>query len=196
MYPLIETIRFENGIFQNIDLHQERFSRSRLELNSSFKPLQLENFLKIPSFIETDIVYKVRVQYGENIGPIDWDIYTQKEISSFFLIEIPMLDYHLKFVDRTNLNPKTPPHCTPIITKNGFITDTTYGNLLFKKEGNWFTPSTPLLHGVMRESLLRSLKISVKEISVKDLILYEAVKMINAMIPFERAQELPIRSIK
>jgi 4-amino-4-deoxychorismate lyase len=45
-----------------------------------------------------------------------------------------------------------------IIVKNNCITDTSYTNLLFLKDEKWYTPSTYLLNGVMRQHLLKEKK--------------------------------------
>jgi 4-amino-4-deoxychorismate lyase len=41
-----------------------------------------------------------------------------------------------------------------IIVRNGFVTDASYANLIFRKGDEWFTPATFLLAGTMRAFLL------------------------------------------
>ena len=69
-----------------------------------------------------------------------------------------------------------------IIVKNKFVTDASYANLVFYADGNWVTPKSCLLSGVMRTVLLRSGKIQEAEITVDSLRKYEKVKLINAMV--------------
>jgi 4-amino-4-deoxychorismate lyase len=81
-----------------------------------------------------------------------------------------------------------------IIVRNGFVTDASYANLIFRKGNEWFTPTTYLLAGTMRAFLLDSNRIKSTEICAEDLVNYESCKLINAMLDMN-SQEIPISSI-
>ena len=82
-----------------------------------------------------------------------------------------------------------------IIVQNGQITDTSYSNLVFFDGEKWITPTTYLLNGTMRQSLLQTKQIIEKPIQVEDLNRFESFKLINAMMDLEESPELPISII-
>ncbi len=198
MFPLVETIRFQNGRFHNLTLHEQRMKRSCNELFHCSVAMELEKELIQPETVKTDLTYKVRIIYGKRIAYIEWLPYSPEYTPSFRLVECNDIDYHLKYKDRSGLNElskQAQENETIIIVKNGMVTDTAYGNLLFWDGNNWITPSTPLLKGVMRESLLKSGEILEAAIPVEDLSKYFSIKMINAMRPMEEAHPVSVDTI-
>lgn len=199
MFPLVETIRFEDGQFHNIELHQKRMDRSRSELyGDTVQPLSILKEMIQPATVNPAGTYKVRVVYGQRVGYIEWLPYHANPVHSFTLIEDNAIDYHLKYVDRHRINSLSKAKGdadTIIIIKNEMITDMAYGNLLFWDGDIWVTPSTPLLKGVMRERLLLDDEIEERDISVKDLKSYYAVRVINAMISPERCEQMGMDAI-
>jgi len=81
-----------------------------------------------------------------------------------------------------------------IITKDGFITDSSVANLVFKRKDKWLTPFTYLLNGTQRQFLLDQKIIEEEKITINDLHRYEKVKLINAMLKFD-APEISINQI-
>ena len=69
-----------------------------------------------------------------------------------------------------------------LIVKNGFITDTSYSNVVFSDFTNLFTPATPLLKGTKRAKLLEIGRIREEEIRLIDLQKFKCVYLINALI--------------
>ena len=96
------------------------------------------------------------------------------------------INYSYKFEDRTFFDSVSHSEKEPIIVKQGLITDTRYSNLIFKKGSYWYTPSTFLLNGTMRQKLLREGFIQERRIGVEDLFNYSHFKLINAMMPPEQ----------
>ena len=82
-----------------------------------------------------------------------------------------------------------------IIVKNGFVTDSYYGNLLFFQNGKWYTPVSHLLSGVQRSVLLEQGLIEERTIHVRDLRKYEKVKIINAMLDLASGPEIDIADV-
>ncbi len=196
---LVETIRFEKGKLHLLDLHQERFDRSRSELFEEIAPVDLFKAITIPELIDPWAIYKVRVVYSESIKTVEWHRYEQKAVRSFRMVIANDIDYHLKFTDRSRIDglTKQANGCDSIIiVKNGMITDSAYANIIFFDGKQWITPSTPLLKGVMRESLLRNGLISEEPIRVDDLSRFTEIKLINAMIPMDRFESIAICSIR
>ncbi|NHW58601.1 aminotransferase class IV, partial [Escherichia coli] len=83
-----------------------------------------------------------------------------------------------------------------IITQNGHITDTTFSNLIFLKNGEWFTPKSYLLNGVQRQNLLQKRRVKEAEITLDNLSKYSYFKIINAMNCFEISPMFSIDLIK
>ncbi len=67
MSPLIETIHFKDGVFRNIELHQNRFDRSRIELYQGCKTINIMDTLSYSKETLEDETYKVRILYGKTI---------------------------------------------------------------------------------------------------------------------------------
>lgn len=195
---LVETIRYENGTLHLLDLHQERFDRSRSELFGKCESIELASVIPFPESIDPAKVYKVRVVYGRTIETVEWHEYSMKFITSFRLVTDNEIQYHLKYTDRRRIDELcalTNGADSIIILKNDEITDSAYANILFLENDRWVTPSTPLLKGVMREHLIRSGIIIEKQITVQDLPKFSGIKLINAMIPMDRFESLPMSAI-
>ena len=75
------------------------------------------------------------------------------------------------------------------------MTDGSYTNLVFYDGKDWYTSNTPLLQGVQREKLIRNNTIKEIVIKEKDIRGFVSIRMINAMIPWEEAIELPISQV-
>lgn len=198
MFPLVETIRYADGRFHNLDLHEERMNRSREELFPKLPPITLIHHLIQPDTVNPALTYKVRVIYGERIGYVEWLPYHFRMINTIKLIHCDEIDYHLKFRNRSLLNRLTSENSdadTVLIAKNGYITDTTYCNILLWDGTNWITPNTPLLKGIQRKNLLKEGKIIEEEIRVEDLDNYFSIQLVNAMVPQDISPILPMTAL-
>jgi len=106
--------------------------------------------------------------------------------------------YAYKFADRSALNSllRQKGNCDEIlICRDGFITDTSYSNVVFQEGSRFYTPRSYLLNGTKRQQLLRSGVISEREISTASLGEYDRVYLINAMLDIEDGVSLPVSSI-
>ena len=64
-------------------------------------------------------------------------------------------DYSFKFSNRKAIDDllKFRNGCDDIlIVRNGLITDTSYSNVVFRKDNMYFTPNFPLLNGTKRQN--------------------------------------------
>lgn len=142
-------------------------------------------------------VYKCRVSYSREIEKVEFEAYTPKEINSFKLVESD-IDYSLKYADRSellNLYRQRGAADEIIIVKNGLITDTSYSNLIFFNGNKWLTPKSPLLFGIQRERLLREGKIQEADITAADLVNFESVMVVNAMLWFDLERTVTFEEI-
>lgn len=195
MFQFIESICCLNRELRNIDLHQERFERTRSEVFPNAPFMSLEEAIVIPDDLDNE-KYKVRVIYGKEIESIEFIPYQIKEISTIKLHKIGNeITYQYKYADRWFFDEyiKETGCDDLVLVRANYITDAIYSNLIFFNGIEWHTPTTSLLQGTMRESLLREGKIIEKNIKTRDLEKYYSFKRINAMMNFEEAQTFDIQ---
>jgi len=194
---LFETIQIKDGIPQRLEYHNERMNRSRNELFCRLEEIYLEEFIQVPQEFSEGIV-KCRVEYGEQIEKVEFENYQAQQHNSFYLIN-SKIDYAYKFTNRKafiQFKSSLPPSSEMIVVREGFITDTSYSNLIFKDyKGNWLTPDTYLLRGSQREFMLDEGLISERSISVNNLNSFTHFMMINAMLDFDESRAISINKI-
>ncbi|MGL5262583.1 MAG: aminotransferase class IV [Bacteroides sp.] len=193
----LESIALQGGSILHLDYHQARMDYT-LSLHKSSAVLRLEQLLSTIS-LPSEGLYKVRVVYNvKGFVDVSWQPYRSKQWSSFELVEATDLDYATKKLDRAcfdHLKSKASKE-ELILTQQGLVTDTTYSNLVFLREGLWFTPSSYLLKGTQRQFLLDHKQIKETRITQDDLASFTHFKLINAMMPFSTAFTYPITLIR
>jgi 4-amino-4-deoxychorismate lyase len=198
MYPLIETLCLKNGKLLNEDWHRLRFNRSFREFYGISPEYDLIEGISIPPDCSNGI-YKLRIKYNISGKSADFEEYSFKRINSLKTVEDNLIDYRLKFSDRTDLNRlrELRAGCDDIlIIKNGMVTDTSSCNIVFFDGSAWHTPSTPLLKGTARERLIESGRIREREIKFQDLSQYKSFRLINAMRDFDSLDDTDISNIR
>lgn len=190
----IETMRVVNGEIANLQGHINRMSNTIAEAFGLKSDLSQLFELAIP----TD-AGKCRIVYGEQIKSIEFSDYIPRMVNSLKLVDVGSdFDYHLKFADRSALNSlrELRGDCDEIlIVKNGYITDTSYSNVVFTDGQHFVTPSTFLLPGTMRASLLNSGLITEATITPSNIKQFTHVTLINAMLPLHSLPLIPIDKI-
>ena len=197
MFQLIETICFESGAFQRIPLHENRMNRSRYHLFGRTEQLSLDRLLCIPESLKDQKV-KCRVTYSVQVEDIEYEPYIPKKIRCLQLVRDDTIDYTFKLKDREQLNRLLNQRGRAdeiLIVKNGFITDTSYTNIAFLREGKWFTPASPLLSGTRREEYLQKNLLFPCMIRPDELHLYQEARLINAMLSLEDTEPISTTSI-
>jgi 4-amino-4-deoxychorismate lyase len=196
MSLLFESIRLFNGEFENLPYHQTRMDHARQDFLGLPDTLSLRNFLSKQEK-PTSGLFKCRVEYGQQINQVEFVPYHLKEIKTLKLVEGGSIDYRFKLSDRSAINAlfNLRENCDDVlIVKNGLVTDSSYCNMVFRKGNSWITPSTPLLKGTMRQKLLDEGKIVEEEIRVDQILVFDAFKLINAMVGWP-AGEMDVRVI-
>lgn len=186
MSQFIESIKVEDQELFLADLHQKRIN----DTFSHFGKSESIDLQKIYKHLEHDEdgLFKLRLVYD-----LDKKVRTQMipyaipEIHSFQLVENNSYDYSFKFEDRKELERMKMKSKAEeiIIVKNNHITDTSFSNILFKKGKDWFTPTTYLLNGVMRQHLLKTKKIKEAEITLQNIKEFSHFQLINALNDFD-----------
>lgn len=158
--------------------------------------INLAEFLKQVA-MPTYGLFKTRIIYDTEIRNIEFIYYKPRLVHSLKLIHDNNISYAHKFLDRShleNLFAQRGAADDILIVKNGNFTDTFYANLIFKKENRWFTPTTFLLKGTMRQSLLDTGLIQETTINVSNYNHFQSLKLINSMVGMD-GPEIPISSI-
>jgi 4-amino-4-deoxychorismate lyase len=198
MCQLIESIRVENGHLCNLNFHNNRLNNSRKVLFGNIEDIILDEILEIPAQYSNGI-YKCRVTYDQEIKKIEFAPYIMRQINSLRLIIADHINYSHKYSNRTELDKLSElrNECDDIlIVKNGFITDTSYANIVFSRGNEFYTPDTPLLNGTRREFYLQKGIIKTASITPVDLSKFSNARIINAMISLEDSPVIDIKNIK
>jgi 4-amino-4-deoxychorismate lyase len=190
----IETMRIAGGAIVNLQGHAERMRATVREVYGHESELAQLADLALPDGAE-----KCRIVYDETIRTVEFSGYTPRSISSLRLVEADaQLDYHLKYLDRTALTQLSAQRggCDEVlIVKDGFVTDTSFSNVVFTDGKRFVTPDTYLLPGTMRAMLLRSGAIVEAPVRVEDIGSFTHVSLINAMLPMDRGAWIPVENI-
>lgn len=197
MYHLFETICLLDGEWQNIDNHRQRMHHSKAEIPELI--LSEIREIAIPQEFKTGKV-RCRIDYG--CSPEDFNVsfsnYSLRSIKSLKIIENETIDYHLKYADRHIFNQLLQQKGNAdeiIIVKNGLVTDTSFTNLVFSDGKSLVTPKNPLLYGTRRQALLQRNAIIEADIRVSDVINFQYVILINAMLNLHEGPCIPVSSI-
>ena len=196
MYQFIESIKIENGQAFLLNLHQQRIYQTF----ASFHHKCIINLHALISSLQPPQkgLYKWRIIYNLN-GNFEYQFvpYSFTEIKDFELVENNEIDYSFKYFDRTHLDTMKKQSLAQeiIIVKKGFITDTTFSNLILLKDGIWHTPKTFLLNGVQRLNLIHLRIIQEIEINLENLKKFSHFQIINAMNDFNSSFIYPINKI-
>lgn len=187
-FPLFETIAIIDGQPQNLYLHQQRYLRSLQQYYGIFgKIADFSTLIQVPVDFQTGLV-RCRLDYNQHIQQLRFFPYQRRQFINFQPVLCDEIHYDLKFSQRMMLDILYTQRQNAdeiLIVKKGLITDCSIGNLLFKRQGQWFSPQTPLLQGTQRELLLRQEKIQLRHIKLSELDLFEDIRVINALNPLE-----------
>ncbi len=184
MSLLFETIRCENGQLRNLDYHQERMNYSWKALYGMKCPWKLEDLIRFQELPHQGL-YRCRVSYDAKNYSIAFYPYQKRSINSIKLIENANLSYSFKFEDRSVFSKLSTNYRNVdeiVFTRNGFLTDSSFSNLVLRQNQNWYTPETFLLRGTKRQQLLNQGIIKEKPIHVNTILEYDAISFINAML--------------
>jgi len=187
MSRFIETIRLKDGVTSDLSYHEERMNRSVEEVLHSNQKFNLEEILSSINLPPKGL-NKIRLVYDEEIRLVDVTPYKQKDIRQLKIVYDNAISYYYKYENRIeleNLFSQRDDCEDVIIIKNYQVTDTSYANLIFRKNNQWFTPKTFLLNGTTRKRLLEKKIIFEEKITINDIYRYEKVKLINAMLQFD-----------
>lgn len=190
MSQFIESIRLYNGIAENLELHNERCNKSRLEVLSLNDSLDLGKVIKPPRSFSKGLV-KCKIVFAENVQEVTYEIYSIRNIQSIKIIKNDTINYQYKSLDRSDLlsiYKKREEADEILILQNNLVTDAYYYNVAFLKNDIWYTPSKPLLKGVRRTQLLNQNKLVEMDIRMDDIKKFTDISLFNALTPLGSIQ--------
>jgi 4-amino-4-deoxychorismate lyase len=196
MSLLVESIKLLDGKFCNLFYHEQRMVRSLHHLLGSEEHLNLEKFLLGMKFPEHGL-FKCRIIYDDITMQVEFIPYQTKPIKTLRIIEHDRIKYEFKYADRKSLDKlcELKKECDDVlIVKKGLVTDSSFANIIFRKENTWYTPWAPLLKGTQRQKLIDEQNLIQEEIKVKDIRSFDTFKLINAMVEFE-GPEIDVKNI-
>lgn len=196
MSLLIESIKLLDGTFYNLSHHEQRMNRSLKSLCGVHDHVDLEVLL---SKVDTPAqgLFKCRIVYDDTSREIEFHPYQYKKIQSLRVVEHDRINYEFKYTDRKLINRlyELRKDCDDIlIVRRGFVTDSSYSNIVFRKNNHWVTPWSALLKGTQRQKLLEQNIIQEDDIRVEDIQTFQSFKLINAMFEFD-GDEIDVSNI-
>ena len=196
MSLLLETIKLVDGKFCNLFHHEQRMIRSLETLCGVEEDIILDEFLSELQVPQQGI-FKCRIVYDESTKEVEFIPYQTRAINTLKIIENDRINYEFKYTDREQINRlfEKRDGCDDIlIIKKGEVTDSSYANIVFRRDDEWVTPWSPLLKGTMRQKLIDENKILAEKILLEDLPSFQTFKLINAMLEFD-APEIDVSNI-
>lgn len=187
MSLFIESIKLLDGDYINLFYHEQRMKRSLWLLCGVHDTINLEEYLQRMHKPKKGL-FKCRIIYDDVSRQVEFTSYQQKKIETLKVIEHDRIYYEYKFKDRSDIDRLFAQRGTfddILIVRQGMVTDSSICNIVFKKNSEWFTPSTPLLEGTMRQSLLDKGIIQTAPIQKQDIQSFQSFKLINSMVGFD-----------
>ena len=195
MCLLFETVKIVNGKPENLELHDQRMNRSRYMLHGMHDQLRLTDIIHVPEEFCKGVV-RCRVIYGPAVVSTEYLPYFPLPVKTLLLVVADSIEYSHKYLDRNLLTGLIDKNKADdiLIVKNGWVTDSSFANIVFTDGKRWVTPDTPLLQGTMRKKLLSEGIIVQESISIDHLREFTRFKLINAMLGFS-FPDLPVSNI-
>lgn len=189
MYRFLESLCVSNGAFQHLEWHLKRMTSTWVQhfghlVEEPRLPEVLKNALVVPEDLGPG-VYKCRIVYGRTLESVTFIPYVPREVRILKPMVADDLNYPYKYEDRSALEALRSLRGDAddvLVICRGFVTDTSFSNVIMRKDGVWWTPTTYLLNGTCRQRLLAEGLIREATIRWHDLEQYEEVHLINAML--------------
>ncbi|HBO27566.1 MAG TPA: chorismate-binding protein [Culturomica sp.] len=193
----IETIKISEGYPCHLEFHIRRMQETLQSMGMPMPELQAGLFLP-PAGLRNGVV-KCRVVYDPaGICGVEFAAYRPRVIRALKVVDDDDIVYPYKSADRSmlmKLYEKRGDCDDVLIVKDGFLTDTSYSNVVLSRRGEFYTPDTYLLNGTKRRFLLQQGLIRACPVRVADLYTYDRVYLINAMLDLEDEVAIPVDRI-
>lgn len=196
MSRFLETIRILDGKPLHLPWHQQR-------VDATLRYFYPKTFSEPGAFPLFDILlscqipregtYRCRILYDANTLEVEFKSYTPTEIHALQLIVAPEgYDYAFKYSDRSvidHLYAQRGAADDVLITRDGYITDTSIANIAFRKDDRWYTPARPLLAGTTWKRLVSQGILIPRPIHQDDVHRYDGFRVFNAMMEWGEKEQ-------
>ena len=193
----LETIRIQDGHAHHVADHIERMCRTALHFGFVAPLLPADLDALVPRNLRTGSV-RCRIIYDHTLREITFTPYRRRCIERLIAVDAGAMDYTFKYADRSPLeqpNIRLSETDELLFIRGGYVTDTSYTNLILRRGQELFTPDTCLLDGTCRRRLLRTAQVRTATIRLSDLSAYDELLLVNAMMPLGEALRLPVTSV-
>lgn len=193
----LETIRIQDGHAHHVADHIDRMRRTALHFGFSAPALPADLDALVPHDLRTGIV-RCRIVYGHTLREITFTPYRRRRLERLIAVDAGAMDYAFKYADRSPLaRPQIPLTEADelLFVRGGYVTDTSYTNLILRRGDELVTPDTFLLDGTCRRRLLRTAQVRTARVRLSDLTAYDELLLVNAMMPLDEALRLPASSV-
>lgn len=194
MCPFVESLRVEHRRLMHIEWHERRMMQTLFQQYGMTSGINLSAAIHLPDELD-EKVYKCRIEYGTSIERVSFTLYEPKRVSTLRLVIDDAIEYALKFKDRSAIDCLLSQRMGAddiLIVKHGCLTDTSFSNIVLLRDGVWCTPDTFLLNGTCRQRLLAEGTIREARITMEDLDQYSEIKLINALLDWEKQPSVTI----
>lgn len=197
MSRFLETICIRDGHPQHLEWHQHRLNATLDHFYASFDPAD-QHFQLIElvhrHVVQTTGIFRCRVIYDIDHLHIEILPYSPRVVTSLKLVALPSgFDYSYKYANRAVIEALYSHRGDAddiLMTRHGYVTDTSIANLALRKGSRWYTPSRPLLAGTTWKRLVSAGDLIPRPIHVEDLDQFEKLRIFNAMGDIEGDVEI------
>jgi 4-amino-4-deoxychorismate lyase len=193
----IEVIKAADGVYLNLEAHAVRMDRTmRRHFREAFHHPSLPKALPAPP---PRGVSMLTLLYGREIISMEFSDYARPSLDSMAMVDAGQVDFPFKSRDRGRLDAirEFAGADEAVIVRNGFITNATSANLVFRDfHGGLFTPLHYIHSGTKRESYIRNKTVTAYPIKHDQLASYETVTLVNAMLDIEDGVSFECSRIK
>lgn len=190
-----EVIRVRNGEFRRPEPHAARMVATMEHFFGSGAGACLPT--RVPEEMRTGLV-KCRVVYDDAVRQVEFAPYRLRRIATLAVVRADGLDYRYKYADRSALEElRRGSGCDEVVfVQEGYLTDTSFSNIVLGDAAGLYTPDRPLLAGTRRAELLQSGRVTARPIRAEELGNYTSLWLINAMMGLEEGICLPTETVR
>lgn len=191
-----ETIRLENGIPCNLQLHLRRIEQT-LHFHHLAQHFSPAPFITLVAG-HLKGVHRLRIDYQSKILNYTVEPYQPRKLWTLKIIHDDEICYPFKNAERTRLTSLQGlrGECDDVlIVKNNQITDISYANIVFSTGYSFVSPSTPLLPGTQFQYLIHQGIIQKEVITTDQLSRFIGWIPINALLGFQQNRMRPMDTI-
>lgn len=193
----LETIRIQDGHAHHMADHIDRMRRTALHFGFTAPALPADLDALVPHTLRTGTV-RCRIVYGHTLRKLTFTPYRRRRLERLIAVDTGAMDYAFKYADRSPLERPNIPLSEAdelLFVRGGYVTDTSYTNLILRRGDELVTPDTFLLDGTCRRRLLRIAQVRTAQVRLSDLSAYDELLLVNAMMPLGEALRLPVTSV-